>query len=173
MSRRMWSLRGKSIPPATARGLPTLAIAAVLLGAPGCGPPPERPNVAAETVEAILEADRAFAEAVAAGGVDAWVSYFAEDGVQLVPGAELRGHPAIREAMAGAFADSSFSLSWEPAWGKASAAGDLGFTVGRYMSRRVVAGEPVERTGTYITVWEKNAAGDWRVALDGGVPDGS
>ena len=49
----------------------------------------------------LLRADAAFADDVAARGVDAWVAAFAADGVMLPAGGPmLKGAPALREAMA-------------------------------------------------------------------------
>jgi ketosteroid isomerase-like protein len=100
------------------------------------------------------------------------VSFFAADGAQLVPGSEVRGLEAIAELMGPAFADTSFTLSWEPTRAGVAASGDLGYTIGRYRSRRLERGGlVVERTGAYVTMWRRDDAGTWKVVLDSGVPD--
>jgi uncharacterized protein (TIGR02246 family) len=119
-----------------------------------------------------MQADRAFARDTAARGAAGWASWFAEDGAQLVPGREVRGREAIEEFMSTAFADTSYSLEWEPSRASLSDAGDLGFTLGRYVSRRLDAqGQAVERTGTYLSIWRREEGGAWRVVVDTGVPD--
>ncbi len=50
--------------------------------------------------------------------------------------------------------------------------GDLGFTIGRYVQRRTIGDTESLREGRYITIWRLTADGEWRVALDGGKPDG-
>jgi ketosteroid isomerase-like protein len=76
------------------------------------------------------------------------------------------------EFMASAFADTSYSLNWEPARAELSASGDLGFTIGRYQSRRMDAdGQPIVRTGTYLSIWRREESGAWKVVVDTGVPD--
>ena len=118
-------------------------------------------------MEEILAADRAFAQATAEGGVEGWVSYFADDGVMISGGGEVAGGQAVRELMSPAFADSSFSLTWEPIRGEVSEANDLGYTIGRYESRRVGdAGDTTFEKGLYVTIWRKQVDGSWRVALD-------
>ena len=123
--------------------------------------------------DAIMEADRAFARATAERGVDGWVSFFADDGA-MVGQTQVVGHDSIRAAMAPAFADSTFSLEWEPVQADVAESGDLGYTLGRYESRRVGPdGQPVRQTGSYLTVWKRGADGSWKVALDIGSPDTS
>ncbi len=124
------------------------------------------------TPEVLMEADRAFARATAERRAAGWVSFFADDGAQLVPGSEVRGQDAIRELMGPAFADTSFTLSWEPTRADIAASGDVGYTIGRYVSRRTGPdGILVESTGAYVTMWRRNPEGVWKVVLDSGVPD--
>jgi ketosteroid isomerase-like protein len=121
--------------------------------------------------EQIMEADRAFGAATAESGVEGWVSYFAENGIQFRNGSIVSGHASIHELMAPAFADSTYSLTWDPVLAEASESGDLGYTVGRYESRRIGAdGEPVVSAGSYVTVWRRGSDGTWKVALDIGNP---
>jgi ketosteroid isomerase-like protein len=124
--------------------------------------------------EELKAADRRFAAAVAAARgadrADAWTAWFAVDGCQIVPGAVVSGHAAIRELMAPAFADTTFALRWEPDLAEGTA--DRGWTSGRYVSIRRGADGPVRREGRYLTCWRRVADGSWKVAVDTGVPDG-
>lgn len=129
------------------------------------------PDLAAAR-EAIMAADRDFAQATAARGVDGWVSYFAADGVQFRPGGTVSGHAEIRELMTPAFADPNFSLTWAPVSAEVSRGGDLGYTIGRYEARRLGPdGHETVSTGSYVTIWRKQPDGGWRVVLDIGNPD--
>ena len=147
-------------------------IAAVAIG---CAPPPETPGTpdspAADPAE-LMEADRVFAAETQRLGGEGWVDAFAEDGVMLIAGGEVRGHEAIREIMAPALADSGFSLTWEPRFADVGSGGDLGYTIGRYVRQIVSAeGDTVRAEGQYTTVWKRGEDGVWRVVLDLGVPD--
>jgi hypothetical protein len=103
----------------TVRSIPAVLL---LLSACAEAAPPHAPPDPA----VLMEADRAFAAAVAEGGTEAWVSWFAEDGAQIQPGSgEIRGRDAIRELMAG-LDDPDFSLTWEPRRADIAASGDLG-----------------------------------------------
>jgi len=122
--------------------------------------------------QAIMDADRAFAQETAANGVDGWVSYFAEDGVQFRPGGTISGHAAIRELMAPAFSDTAYSLTWEPVEARVSRSGDLGYTIGRYQSRAMGPdGQEIVATGSYVSIWRLQEDGSWKVELDIGNPD--
>lgn len=121
-----------------------------------------------------MQADRAFAAAVAEGGTDAWVTWFAEDGAQIQPGSgEIRGRDAIRELMAG-LDDPNFSLAWEPRRADIAASGDLGWTTGSYVSKGIgVDGQPRQAQGRYVTIWRKQPDGSWKVVMDLGNPTSS
>ena len=164
--------------PSLARPAPNSALLAALITIAGliaCSAPEPGAPPAADTpppdAGQLMEADRTFASDVATRGVDAWVEAFAEDGAMLQPGAEVRGHGAIREAMAAAFADPGFSLAWDPTHAEISSSGDLGYTIGRYVSTTPGPDGPVTSEGAYTTVWRRDPAGDWKVVLDLGVPD--
>ena len=122
---------------------------------------------------ALMEADRAFAERVRTGDLDAWVESFADSGFMLVPDVAVeKGHDAVRRAMVPAFADDWFILHWEPSFAEVSASGDIGFTVGTFTGQRTARdGDPVPTSGKYVTLWQKNVDGEWKVLLDAGVPD--
>ncbi|HEV2750331.1 MAG TPA: nuclear transport factor 2 family protein [Gemmatimonadales bacterium] len=126
----------------------------------------------AVTRAALQDADRAFDRATSERRLEGWVEYFAEDGAMLRPGGAVTGRAAIREHMSPVLRDSSFTLRWQPTRSDVGAAGDLGYTVGRYEARRRdVKGAANVRTGTYLTIWKKQADGSWKVVLDTGVED--
>ncbi|GMV04996.1 MAG: hypothetical protein AMXMBFR53_12760 [Gemmatimonadota bacterium] len=145
-----------------------VALALVAACAPEAPPPPP-PDPAV-----LMEADRAFSAAVAEGGTEAWVSWFAPDGAQIQPGSgEIRGHDAIRQLMAG-LDDPNFSLSWEPLRADIAASGDLGWTTGSYVSEGIGPdGEPRRGQGRYVSIWRKAPDGSWKVVMDLGNPTSS
>ena len=120
--------------------------------------------------EELMEADRVFKRETEQRGVDGWVDAFARDG-RMFGGTVIEGHDAIREAMAD-LADPNFSLEWEPVFAEVSSSGDLGYTHGTYRrSFRDENDELVVQTGRYVTIWRRDDAGAWKVALDIGDPD--
>ena len=116
----------------------------------------------------LLQMDRDFDQATAERGLAGWLRYFADDG-QMFPdqGQVVRGPGAIGQAMAPAFAQAGFSLRWKPLAAEVSRAGDLGYTYGTYVAKRVdAAGQPIARYGKYVTIWKKQRDGTWKVVLD-------
>jgi len=114
----------------------------------------------------LLELEGKFAKAVAEGGGRAFAEWFADDAVTL-----SNGKPAVvgRGAIArdANWSPKEYSLTWTPQGAQMSPGNDMGFTWGHYEGKSMgLDGKPVVVTGRYITVWKKNAAGVWRVAMD-------
>jgi ketosteroid isomerase-like protein len=143
-------------------------------GARAAEPPAQEEGVAQNVADQLLDADRRFAAEVAAARgaerADVWAGWFADNGRQIVPAAVVAGRAAIRDLMVSTFADTGFTLTWEP--DLADGAGDRGWTSGRYVSTRRGADGTVSRQGRYLTIWRRAADGSWQVAVDTGVPDG-
>jgi uncharacterized protein (TIGR02246 family) len=117
-----------------------------------------------------MEADRAFAAAAAARGLDGWMDAFAPDAVRLVMGRSfVRGLDAIRAADADLFADPAVHLTWAPADAGVFDDGRTGFTTGLSAYVRLGGGAPdTLGTGRYVTLWRLGDDGRWRVILDTG-----
>jgi ketosteroid isomerase-like protein len=111
-----------------------------------------------------LEAD--FAKAVAKGGHDAFVSYFAEDGVELEDGGGIKTKDDMRKE--GAW-PPDLSLTWAPIKAEMAASGDMGYTYGNYqLKSKDKDGRLVTRYGKYASIWKKQKDGSWKVVLDMG-----
>lgn len=146
----------------------------VLLAAAACALSPTLPDPAAVRAS-LIAADEAFAAATASQGLEGWLAAYDSTGIQMEPDqAFTPGIPSIRAAMAPAFADPSFTLTWQPTMAFASAAGDLGYTLGTWQSTHYTdAGAAQVTTGKYVTIWRKQVDGSWKVVFDGGNPDSS
>ncbi|HEX9729427.1 MAG TPA: nuclear transport factor 2 family protein [Gemmatimonadales bacterium] len=118
----------------------------------------------------LFAADRAFNASVAQKGSEAWVRWFAPDGmmIQAGPGV-ITGHEAIRTAAS--FLDVAGTvLSWEPVEAHIARRADMGWTRGHYTyTTRSDTGMQVSR-GVYVTVWHRQPDGLWKVAVDVGNP---
>ena len=125
---------------------------------------------------ALLDADRRFAAAVAsAAPADrgrVWAEWFAPQGRQIITGREVVGPRSIESLMGPVFASPGYALEWDPDDARISEDGSMGWTTGRYVSRRSSSGqEPTESRGRYLTNWERQPDGTWKVTVDTGVPD--
>jgi len=111
-----------------------------------------------------LEAD--FAKAVAERGHDAFVSYFAEDGVELEDGGGVKTKADMLQEAAWT---ADLSLTWAPVKAEMAGSGDMGYTYGNYVLRsKDKGGKIVARYGKYTSIWKKQKDGSWKVALDMG-----
>lgn len=121
-----------------------------------------------KTLEAAMQADRDFAAmAKAEGPKAAFLKYMhATDSKFLQPGGVLQG----AEAIAAGFAQSppGFAIAWEPDGGHGAASGDLAVTTGLYT---ISMGDQTIEKGRYVTVWGKDAAGEFKATMEMSVPD--
>jgi ketosteroid isomerase-like protein len=149
------------------------AAGAGVLLATACGAGPRDAYVAPSSAvveiraESLLAADRAFAaRAREVGAAEAFIDFMDADG-KLLGAAEdpVVGSEAIFSVMA-ALPDEA-DISWSPVEAFVADSGELGVTWGTY--RLFIpgpAGEAVEETGRYLTVWRKDENGRWRGILD-------
>jgi ketosteroid isomerase-like protein len=115
----------------------------------------------------LLKADKDFSSlSVRIGMHKAFLEYVADSGVILRDNSyPLKGRKAISDLFSGR-TDSSFILSWEPAYEKIAISGELGYTYGYFTSRIKATGQ--ESRGTYLTIWQKQPDGRWKFIMDTG-----
>src|SRR6056297_1000021 len=122
--------------------------------------------------QTILQADVAFSDrSVQVGNHQAFLVFAAPDVVLLKPNSfPIVGKPALKKLYT-ELTDTNYRLTWQPSYAKISQSTDLGYTYGIYLLE-ITSGKQkgdVQR-GTYCTIWEKNAKGEWRFVLDTGNP---
>ncbi len=119
----------------------------------------------------LLQAERAFAQATAERGVDGWMEFMAPNAVEL-SAEPLVGLDQIRAGMTKQFKRPGFKITWEPTKAEYLGDGDLGYAVGRYEVRFTGDdAKPRVDRGTYLTTWQKQTDGSWKVVSDIGSPD--
>jgi ketosteroid isomerase-like protein len=111
-----------------------------------------------------LEAD--FVADVAKHGHAAFLTYFAEDGVELVDGGGIDTKDAMRKQPP--WPDGT-TLTWTPVKAEMAASGDLGYTYGNYIyTAKNKEGKLVANYGKYTSIWKKQKDGQWKVVVDMG-----
>ena len=129
----------------------------------------------AAVVEAILQADRDFAALAAQTDIEtAFATWMESEDGRLVRGTvtPLRGEAEIRALFAGV--PDGTLLHWEPLEGLAGSGDDFGVTWGVWeLHPDGDRTTPPAGRGTYVTVWQRNADGNWRGVLDMGTDDPS
>jgi ketosteroid isomerase-like protein len=111
----------------------------------------------------LVSSERAFAtDSGVRGARAAFLTALADEGVVFAPG------PTSGKAVWTARADSKDRLEWAPAMAEVAASGDLGYTSGPW--RYIVKGDAKpSASGHYLTVWKKQADGQWKVLVDHGI----
>jgi len=110
-----------------------------------------------------------FMKATADHGSVGYMSYYADESVELPNGAPMiQGKVNIAKTM-GFLDDKNNQLTWTPTGADISASGDLGYTFGTYEFRsKEKDGNPVVVHGKYTSIWKKQKDGSWKVVLDMG-----
>jgi ketosteroid isomerase-like protein len=116
----------------------------------------------------LADAERAFAAfTVKKGFRDGFIKYFADDGIGFGPHPEKTKEVLQkRPAPAG---PRTVIFNWAPMFGDISQAGDLGYTTGPVLYTDISENPKPPRHAMYFSVWQKQADGSWKVAVDIGV----
>jgi ketosteroid isomerase-like protein len=119
----------------------------------------------AKAAAEIARAEQAFAaRSREAGAATAFAEYCdPTDSRALMGGEPTRGAAAIAKAHAG-----EGKLDWTPREVFAAKAGDMGVAWGEF---RYTPPKGPAFGGRYVTVWRKDAKGQWKVIMDAGSPD--
>jgi ketosteroid isomerase-like protein len=142
-----------------------LAVAAIIL-------PITRPMNAASqkaTAETLKQLEAEFMKTAADEGSQGYMSYYAEDSVEVPNGAPLvQGKTEIAKGM-GFLDDKNNRLIWTPVGADISASADLGYTYGTFeFHSKNKEGKPTVDYGKYTSIWKLQKDGSWRVVLDMG-----
>ncbi|HYM78821.1 MAG TPA: nuclear transport factor 2 family protein [Candidatus Dormibacteraeota bacterium] len=134
--------------------------------------PMNRPSVSASpkaSAETLKQLEGEFMKAAAEKGSAGYMSYYADDAVEVPNGYGLiQGKVEIAKTM-GYLNDKNNRLSWTPVGADISTAGDLGYTYGNYeFSSKGKDGKPVVQHGKYTSIWKLQKDGSWKVVLDMG-----
>ncbi|MBK7257282.1 MAG: nuclear transport factor 2 family protein [Ignavibacteriae bacterium] len=113
----------------------------------------------------LFRAEREFAARALTHGVDsAFLGALAPDAVLFRPGPVngpkwIREHPGKR----------STRLVWGPRAGAVSAAGDVGVTTGPWSLTDTAKPDASPWHGHFLSIWERQGNGEWKVAVDIGI----
>jgi len=124
------------------------------------------PKAAADTLKK-LEAE--LMKAAEEKGAQGYMSYYADDAVEVPNGHALIAGKTDIAATMGFLDDKNNHLSWSPVGADIAAAGDLGYTYGTYeFHSKDKDGKPIVDYGKYTSIWKRQRDGSWKVVLDMG-----
>ena len=123
-----------------------------------------------DTPATLVNLEGQFMKVAATQGSAGYMSFYAEDAVELPNGVDaIIGKDNIAPTMG--FLDQGNKLTWKPDFSDIAASGDLGYTYGTYVftsKDKDKDGKPIVEYGKYVTIWKKQSDGRWKVALDMG-----
>jgi ketosteroid isomerase-like protein len=116
--------------------------------------------------EAILAADAAWLKVYQRKDLAKSVAFCDEQASMLAPDAPIAiGKDAIAKVMADDFKHDN--IAWHAKKVGVARSGDLGYTSGTTeMSLKDAAGKTMSYKGKYLTLWKKQADGEWKVLYD-------
>jgi uncharacterized protein (TIGR02246 family) len=127
------------------------------------------PDTRPADVQAVKNLEAAWLNDAALKDPARFASYYAEDALVLPPNAPaIAGKNRIQAGLTTLMADPNFALTFHSTRVEASKGGDMVYTIGAY-SRTVTdmkSKKPVTDKGNYLTVWKKEADGNWKVVTD-------
>lgn len=134
--------------------------------------PIPRPTVSASpkaTAEMLKQLEGEFMKAAEEKGSQGYLSYYADDSVEVPNGGPLIvGKANIAPGMS-FLDDKNNHLLWTPVGADISASGDLGYTYGTFEFRsKDKDGKATVDYGKYTSIWKLQKDGSWKVVLDMG-----
>lgn len=115
-------------------------------------------------LRSLIATEKAFAAAAAEKGTKtAFLTYLADDGVIFNP-TEVNGKLSWKNRP-----ESPALLAWNPVWADVSSDGKLGYTTGGWEYRPKGRSDAPVAFGEYVTIWQRQAGGEFRAVLDIGI----
>jgi ketosteroid isomerase-like protein len=153
----------------------TLLLVAIAAITSGCKPAIriDTGSSGSATESSLMQADRDFAAATHARGIDGWMSFYTPDAIRIrYRGNMVKGFDEIRKFDLPYISDTTSVLNWEPTDAHVFRGGDIGSTTGKYWALSRVGADAGRETsrGRYVTMWRRDGA-RWLVIMDTGYPE--
>ena len=139
----------------------TAVVTSLLACATAATPPGPATNE--ELAAQVRATEIAFARSMADRDHAAFVSHLADETIFFGRGV-LRGKTAVAQAWKPFFEGAAPPFSWEPEKVQVLDSGTLGLSSGP------VRDPGGKRTGTYNSIWRREADGSWKIIFDNGCP---
>jgi uncharacterized protein (TIGR02246 family) len=155
----------------------SIALALLVAGCEQAGPPAE-PGAAADTTaatDAVNRTEQDMLAAFQAKDAARLASYYAPDAVLATPGRPAaKTGEAVRKALSEDFADPNFKLGFTNEKTEVAGSGDIAYTHGSFTVTYTnpETKQPQNGSGTYVTVFKKQADGSWKAVADVATPSG-
>ncbi len=118
--------------------------------------------------EKLMALSREWSKEAAGRDVDKIVNYWSDDAVLFTNGRPaINGKTELRQMVKESMDIPGFKISWEPLKAEVSESGDMAYLIEKNeMTMPDSTGKPFVMKGNVVTVWKKNAAGEWKAVVD-------
>jgi len=145
----------------------TIVVVALAIGFPQ---PPAVADQMKDLTQSLETAELSFAASVAAKDFESFAAHIDEQAI-FVAGQVLNGKPAILEAWSGFFAAGGPKMEWHPETVTVRTDGRLGISKGPYtLTIETADGGESAQQGQFISIWELQEDGGWKIIFDSGCP---
>jgi ketosteroid isomerase-like protein len=119
-------------------------------------------------LKTLVDTERAFSRMSEEKGIrESFTEFIAEDGILFRP-TPVKGKQWMREHPLPPSTTRPL-LTWQPMFAGISRAGDMGYTTGPWQYKNDIKDAKPSAFGNFMTVWKKQANGEWKFAVDLGV----
>ena len=117
-----------------------------------------------DEIEALLKADKDWAEAVATKDLKRTMTYY-DTASFLMAGTQIvKGLSNLETRWIELMESPGFQLKWEAQGAEVS--GNLGFTYGYWEQNDIKESDTIISKGTYLAAWKKQNNGEWKALID-------
>lgn len=150
-----------------------ILVAVVMLALTGCQQPaPQPPDTRAADETAIRTAEGDMAQAAAAMDPAKMVSFYTDDVVGMATDAPLTQGKQDMQKYFETMMEAKPEVSWKAVKVEVARSGDLAYSWGTGdVSVKDAKGRSSKTTIKYVSVWKKQADGNWKIAIDTFLPD--
>lgn len=133
-----------------------------------------QPAAVAEEMEDLVKsleaAELSFADSVARQDFESFGAHI-DDNAIFAAGPILKGRQAIMEAWSGFFGEGAPKMEWHPETVVVRPDGKLGLSKGPYtLTAKAADGTETVQKGQFISTWQRQEDGQWKVIFDSGCP---
>lgn len=117
------------------------------------------------TISSLVKTEKDFAKhSIQVSTKEAFLKYLAPNAILFEPSGPVNGYQKWQNTV-----NDEAVLAWSPLFADLSTGSDLGYTTGWYTQKNDRKSTKIDEYGHFVTVWEKQPSGEWKVAVDIGI----
>jgi ketosteroid isomerase-like protein len=124
--------------------------------------------------EKLMQVSREWARTISPDSVERVMSFWADSAIFMTADAEpLYGKTEIRKMVEESLKEPGFKMNWQPVSASISEKGDMGYLIeeNQLTFNNDSTGKPMTLHGRAVTIWKKDANGNWKNVVEVSVPN--